>query len=332
MEQRILPRLKLTTMPPNFDFTKLRQNLIDNDDDETCIRLLKGLHERLWHELYPGMERFLKRLGVPDRCLTLCRKVIEDCPHCHAYKPVPRRPKFGAELAGHFGDCLVVDFFFIWGHSFLIMVDEATRFKVSALLPTKDAKTLMKTMLAHWFRYFGPPRTLRSDQEGGIRADDFGLACDRFSIHRSLAGSDDTGQHTSTGLAERHIQLVKLSSLRCEHQCRMQGLDIDKEDIVMECTMAQNFQLEYGGFTPAQAVMGHNPRGLYETGTSSVVAHEGSAATSPDYFEAHLRMRLNARVAIQQAIIEQRIADANNAKPMQLDLSKLTPMETQVDL
>ena len=199
VEQRILPRLKLTTMPPNFDFTKLRQNLIDNDDDETRIRLLKGLHERLWHELYPGMERFLKRLGVPDRCLTLCRKVIEDCPHCHAYKPVPRRPKFGAELAGHFGDCLVVDLFFIWGHSFLIMVDEATRFKVSALLPTKDAKTLMKTMLAHWFRYFGPPRTLRSDQEGGIRADDFGLACDRFSIHRSLAGSDDTGQHTSTG-------------------------------------------------------------------------------------------------------------------------------------
>ena len=44
-EQQILPRLKLTTQPPNFDFTKLRQQLIDNTDDQTRIRLIRGLHE-----------------------------------------------------------------------------------------------------------------------------------------------------------------------------------------------------------------------------------------------------------------------------------------------
>ena len=107
---------------------------------------------------------------------------------------------------------------------------------------------------------------------------------------------------------------------------------ISPDDVVQECTMGQNFILEYGGFTPAQALMGHNPRGLYETETNSVVAHSGAKESSPDYFEAYLRGRMIAKASIQQAIIEARIALANNSKPVKLDLSKLTPLETSVDL
>ena len=84
--------------------------------------------------------------------------------------------------------------------------------------------------------------------------------------------------------------------------------------------MCQNHLLEYGGFTPSQGVLGHNPRALYEPGTASVVARDGAAATSPDFFEQYLRMKLLAKVAIQQAIIEQHISDANNSKPMKVDL------------
>ena len=111
VERRILPRLKLATQPPNFDFSKIRQQLIDENDDESRCRVLKGLHERLWHEMYPGMERLLKRLMVPDRCLELAKLVVDNCEHCNAFAPVPRRPKVGAELAGHVGDCLVVDLY-----------------------------------------------------------------------------------------------------------------------------------------------------------------------------------------------------------------------------
>ena len=226
----------------------------------------------------------------------------------------------------------MIDLFYLFGMQFLMMMDEAVRYKVVCLCTTKDAKTLAKVMLLNWFRYFGPPKVLRSDQEGGIRSEEFAQVCDRFSIHRQLAGSDDTGQHTQTGLPEKHIQLVKLSSLKCQHQCEAQGLNIDKEDIVVECAMSQNFQLEYGGFTPAQGVIGHNPRGLYETGTNSITAHSGAADSSPDYFESYLRMRLLAKVSIQQAIIEARIAEANNSHPMKLDHNKLRPLQDQVDL
>ena len=85
-EQRILPRLKLGTQAPNFDLTKLRQQLIDDTSDAGRVRLLKGLHEKLWHELKDGMERFLRRLGVPDRCYELIDTVIKTCEQCNAFK------------------------------------------------------------------------------------------------------------------------------------------------------------------------------------------------------------------------------------------------------
>ena len=73
------------------------------------------------------------------------------------------------------------------------MIDEAVRFKVSSALKGKDTNTIAKAMLQDWFRYFAPPRTLRSDQEGGITSDQFSKVCDRYSTHRQLAGSDDHG-------------------------------------------------------------------------------------------------------------------------------------------
>ena len=82
-ERRILPRLKLTTTPPSFDFTKLRQQLKETESDAERFRLLKGLHERLWHEQLPGMEKFLRRLGVPDKCLELAQQVIAACEECN---------------------------------------------------------------------------------------------------------------------------------------------------------------------------------------------------------------------------------------------------------
>jgi hypothetical protein len=66
----------------------------------------------------------------------------------------------------------------------MLMIDEATRYKISALCVTKDAKTLGKILLHTWFRYFGPPKIAKSDQEGGVKAEEFAKLCDRYSIHR----------------------------------------------------------------------------------------------------------------------------------------------------
>ena len=101
VEDRILPRLKLGSVAPSFDFMKLRQTLIDGDKEQS-IKLLKGLHEKFWHALKPTMARCLQRLGVPNQCYDLIDVVLRTCEHCLAFAPVPRKPKFGADLAGYF--------------------------------------------------------------------------------------------------------------------------------------------------------------------------------------------------------------------------------------
>ena len=82
-----------------------------------------------------------------------------------------------------------------------------------------------------------------------------------------------------------------------------------------ECTMGQNYVLEYGGYTPAQTY-------VFDADTTSDVAIHGALETTPDYFERYLRMRLLAKSSIQQSIIELRIAQANQSRPMQIDTSK----------
>ena len=87
----------------------------------------------------------------------------------------------------------------------MLIIDEATRYKVVAVLPDKTAKTLCRIMLYAWLRYFGSPRTIVSDQEGAIKSETYEAVCDRYSMHRVLAGSDAKGEHSTTGLAEKHI-------------------------------------------------------------------------------------------------------------------------------
>ena len=101
--------------------------------------------------------------------------------------------------AGHFGDVVIIDLFYIFSMQLMLIIDEATRWKICSLCMRKDAASLGKCFLHTWLRYCGPPRVARSDQEGGIKSEEFGKLCDRFSIYRQLAGSDSKGEHTTTG-------------------------------------------------------------------------------------------------------------------------------------
>ena len=70
---------------------------------------------------------------MPEECFDLIKLVVNSCPHCQAFKPVPRRPRFGAELAGHFGDCVVLDLFYIFGKHFYLHVKVAKELAVSTI-------------------------------------------------------------------------------------------------------------------------------------------------------------------------------------------------------
>ena len=148
------------------------------------------------------------------------------------------------------------------------MIDETTRYTFAGHVKSKRFEDLRDCLLQGWFRYFGPPKIFLSDQESSLAGEDFGRLCDKFNVERWLAGSDPHhlgrgGKHTTTGLAEKHIDLTKLTMLKLQADVSEAGLPAAPEELAAEVMLAQNTLLSYGGVTPPMAVIGVSTRDVY---------------------------------------------------------------------
>ena len=150
-------------------------------------------------------------------------------------------------------------------------------------------------------------KTLVTDQEGALVSDLCGTCCEKFDINLDLGGSQG---HTTAPMAERRIQIIQLSALKLWSAAQKQGLPVTQEMCVSEAAMAANLMLTYAGHTPCQALFGYQPRELYDVENPGIAAHGGALETSPDFIEVALRLRLLAKDAILQSIVEERIARA----------------------
>ncbi|CAE8728215.1 unnamed protein product, partial [Polarella glacialis] len=318
---------------PSFDLSRVTNRLFRTKDKTLQLRLLLGLHERFWHAPQKDFHNLLWRAGAPAEILALIPEVIRVCGVCRLFIRPLSKPSLRAEFAGTFNAIVQTDLFFLWDMVFILFVDEATRYKVIALVINKEYKTLSAALITLWVRYFGPPQVLVSDQESAWMSENAGADFDRLSIIRRPKGSDPHGaKHTGTGLVERHVGLSKVALLKMEAELKRQGLEVTKEEMAAECGMSQNMILSYGGYTPAQAVLGANPRTLYEIEDSTITSVMGAKETNPGVFEHALRLRMIASTAIQRSIMEDRLARAQHVRPQQHDIKDFIPRVTAVDL
>ena len=101
-----------------------------------------------------------------------------------------------------------------------------------------------------------------------------------------------------------------------------------------EAAMSSNLMLTYGGCTPTQAVFGYVPACLYDPEVDAIGPVIDAASPTPDVLELALRCRLQAKEAILQSIVEDRLARAQHTKVHQHkpeDLAKLVDGAT-IDL
>ena len=326
-------RIKRWENLPNFDFRKilekLRNPLLTPPE---AMALIRGVHEKFWHAPPKDLINLLRRGQILPRFLKLCVEVIRTCIECRKWQRGLNKPTLRAEMAGFFNDIVMTDLFFLYGRWFVLFIDECTRYKVLGGMESRSGSTHLKKMLYLWMRVFGPPRVLVSDQEGGLSSARSAAELERFSIIRRLKGSDAQGRHTGTGLAEIHVKLSKLSMRKIKAECDLLGLEIDLDDIAYESGMAQNCLLEYGGYTPAQAVLGHNPRPFLELEDRTMTAIVGARDDTPGLFETTARLRNIAGASILRSLVEIRLARANATTTQSQDLPSLKPGETEVDI
>ena len=119
------------------------------------------------------------------------------------------------------------------------------------------------------------------------------------------------------------MRIIKGAARKLKHNTVRDKLNVSDDDCVSETTMAQNMLPSYSGVSPAQALLGVPPRDLYEGNSEALDSYIGSVESEPDAMERVLRLRLLAKDAIIQTIIEDRIARANNTRTQTQHVAEL---------
>ncbi len=259
------------------------------------------------------------------------------CEICRRYVRLPNRPQHKVNNAGTVNQCVQADLFKIWGSWILLLVDEATRYKVATVAESREASELQQRLMEHWMRYFGPPASLVMDQEASLMGHETAAEFERLNIERKPKGTTAGAaakQHTGTGLVEhveRHVGLLKLTMMKLKAELDRQGIFYEISEVAMESAMAHNSTLNYGGVTPAMAVFGILPRGFYDDEAAGLLASAGALQTDLTTFEKALRIRQMSLSAVQQSIVEDRTARANRTRAHRLDTSSLVPGTSEVE-
>ncbi|CAE7218696.1 unnamed protein product [Symbiodinium sp. CCMP2592] len=314
-------------------FKRLRQ--IAESDPLTAKRLILGLHERFYHAPLGDLRNLLARCGMPGEVLSLVPDAVKGCAVCRKYVRLPNRPQVKVTSSNVFNERVQMDLFQYAGKWVCLLIDEATRYKIGFLIADKGWKEITRMLLSTWMMYFGPPAFLVADQESSVMSHEASADLERFCITRCPRGttSGTAGkQHTGTGLVERHVALTELTMRKLASELNRQGLYSDVDELAREATMAQNLSLNFGGVTPAMAVLGVLPRPFFDVATDNVMSDAGALQTDLSQFERALRVRQIAMACIQQAISEDRVARANRTRTNQLDIGSLVPGTSSVDI
>ena len=233
-----------------------------------------------------------------------------------------------------FGEEVQADYFQLWEQWFIIFIDVATRYKVVTKVSGRDLPTALHVLLHNWLRYFGPMRKLVSDQESCLMSHGAAAELERLNISREPAGTTRgkaQGQHTTTGLVEKHTDLVKLHMLKIRAEAERAGLEIDTGNIAAEAGFAQNASVNLGGYTPHMLVTGSLPFPFYDLDANGLQTVSGANMTRPSVFENALRLRQIALAAAAQAIAEDRIARAGHTRPQRLPSENMQPGVTEIE-
>ena len=275
-----------------------------------------------------------KDKGMPAEVLKLVPETIASCGICRKFSRLKSRPKVRMDHPTSFNEEVQVDYFRLWDHWFMMIIDVATRYKTIVQVSGRDLPTSLRALLQNWLRFFGPMKTLVSDQETCLMSHEAAAEFERLNIDRSPAGTTRggaQGQDTTTGIVEKHTDLAKITMMKLRAEAERQGMDIDYGDIAAEASFAQNATLNIGGYTPHMMVTGTLPMPYFDIDAPGIQAISGASQVSTSVYERVLRLRQLALTAATQSIVENRISRASHTRPQRVPLEDLKSGVSEVE-
>ena len=224
---------------------------IEGTDEKTKKRIALKLHEQFAHPRSMRLLKLLKDGGVNDKELNkMIEEVEKTCTVCQKYKrPLPRpavcfprarQPNINVSLdLKQFGKRYLIHF-----------IDHYTRFSSGSVIEDKKPESVMKALNYDWLRFFGPPRSILSDNGREFNNDGLRKMCEQFNIEVTTSAAESPW---SNGVVERHNDTVGIMIEK------LMGEGHKLEVAVPWVMYAKNCLSNSEGFSPCQLTFGYNP-------------------------------------------------------------------------
>ena len=247
--------------------------LLRSPNQSIVMRTIRKLHVRLWHASSARLEDLLTMAGAPQAAIDKIKQIVDTCPVCRPWTHVGNRPVATLKLVTCFNDELQMDLLF-WRaacptrrrttpdgemRTVLHIICVCVRFSQGALLADRNLETILAAIVHVWFRVFGPPKRIVSDQEGALNSDAGRAWATRWNVELVLRP-----RKAHARMVERHNELLRSQLHRVEGQLAREGLALPPVATLDECFLAKNVMLSVHGVSPYQAVLGRTPNMLRE--------------------------------------------------------------------
>ena len=210
-----------------------------------------------------------------------------------------------SRVSTKFNEVVQVDLLFVEDLIILHMIDEAIRFTMCELIPNKQTSTIIDAVTNSWFRHFGPPQLIVSDQEGGLVSEDAAIWSERWGTSFRFKPK---GSHAS--VVERHHQILRDQMHKLLAQAKLEKLTIVPSQMISEAVYAKNILTSVHGVSPYVALYGRYPVILKEMENSGLSQDDDSIGP----YKHSTRLREMALASIVEGISQDRLKRAARSK------------------
>ena len=235
------------------------------------------------------------------------------CSVCKRMSRPPLRRPVSVPRNRQFNDTLLADVHF-WnyqGREVLVysLIDEATRFHVTQIVPSQSARDLYEAIMNAWVKWAGAPRFLLVDPHRSHLAPQFieQLGAQGTTV---LVGAAEASW--TRGLVERHGAYVRSMVEKMVHD----GVpdDMSAQSLFDKATSAKNMMSRIRGYSPSQWVLATQPRIpeslMIDDEDEDHVPHKDIPESQDDEFARSVRVRDAARRAFIAVDTDQRLRRA----------------------
>ena len=143
---------------------------------------LRQLHVRLWHAPAKRMRDLLQAAGLPAHVLAEVQTVVDTCSTCREWQRRSDKPVASLTLTSKFNEAVQFDLLFLDDVIVAHMICTCVRWAQGQIVPNREPKAILPAIEHFWFRHYGAPQMIVSDQEGALFSDEGAIWASRWKV------------------------------------------------------------------------------------------------------------------------------------------------------